>query len=105
MFVTYQVNTMFKKVKYLPRTVNAITLWPFVFYKGTISADTYHHERVHLRQQKELLVIIFYIIYLLEWFVKLFFFGRYSYWHISFEQEAYDWPNAKPYGWVKYLFK
>jgi len=97
---------MFKKVKYLPRGVIAITLWPYVFYKGHINGNIVQHEKVHLRQQRELLVIGFYILYGLEWFIKLFFFGKYAYWHISFETEAYAWKKGtKPYGWVKYLFQ
>ena len=107
MFVIYleeQVHTMFKKVKYLPRTVNAITLWPFVFYKGNLTADLVQHELVHLRQQRELLVIGFYILYGLEWFIKLFIYGKYAYWHLSFEEEAYNWKKGtKPYGWIKYI--
>lgn len=95
---------MFRRVKYLPKGVRAITIWPWVFYRGVLTPDIVRHERVHLRQQKELLIIGFYVLYLLEWFVKLFFFGGNAYWHISFEIEAYNY-GTKPYGWLKYIFK
>ena len=106
MFAMCQVNTMFRRVKYLPQGVRAITLWPFIFYKGSLTSDIVQHEMIHLRQQKELLVIGFYVLYLLEWFVKLFIFGKYAYWHISFEEEAYEWyRKSGSYGWVKYILK
>ncbi len=62
----------------------AITLWPFVFYRGTYpTSRTIRHEAIHGRQQKELLIIPFFIIYLIEYLFK-------GYRNISFEEEAYD---------------
>ena len=48
-----------------------ITIWPFIFvsYKRTILEN---HERIHLQQQKELLVILFYIIYFSEILIRRF---------------------------------
>lgn len=64
----------------------AVALWPFIFIRNDIkslnSIDV-NHEKIHLRQQIELLVIPFYIIYLIEWLFK-------SYKNISFEKEAYS---------------
>ena len=61
----------------------AITLYPFVFYKGSFPTfTTLNHENIHGRQQKELLIIPFYIIYLIEFLFK-------GYRNISFEKEAY----------------
>lgn len=61
----------------------AITIWPFCFYKGAIDLVTQNHERIHARQQLELLIIPFYIIYFFEWIFK-------GYRNVSFEKEAYD---------------
>lgn len=47
-----------------------------------------NHEAIHTRQMKELAYIFFYIIYVLEWLVRLFKPGN-AYRNISFKQEAY----------------
>lgn len=61
----------------------AITLWPFVFYKGKpLTPVQKNHEKIHGEQQKELLILIFYLIYLIETVFK-------GYKNISFEKEAY----------------
>ena len=56
--------------------------------------------------------LMFYILYVLEWLVKLCFFGRNAYRHISFEREANAGENDETYlensgyfGWVKYILK
>jgi len=71
-----------KTKHYPPEGFNAITHWPFVFYKND-SARMRRHEEIHGVQQKELLVIPFYIIYCIEYLFK-------GYRGISFEKEAYD---------------
>lgn len=50
-----------------------------------------NHERIHLKQQLELLILPFYIWYGLEWLVKWCIYkDRYiAYKNISFEREAY----------------
>ncbi|CAL2075786.1 hypothetical protein T190611E02C_10244 [Tenacibaculum sp. 190524A05c] len=51
-----------------------------------------NHEKIHLRQQKELLVIFFYLFYVVEWIIKLIQFrnGYLAYINLSFEREAYQ---------------
>lgn len=56
--------------------------------------------------------LMFYVLYVLEFLVKLIFFGRNSYRHISFEQEAYNsqydnnyLENGDYFQWVKYILK
>lgn len=81
----------------------AITIWPFIFARKKLSEIDINHEKIHLAQQLELLIIPFYIIYLIEWIFK-----RYR--NISFEKEAYanqedmnylEW-RRKPYSmWRK----
>lgn len=56
-----------------------------------IDRQVINHERIHTAQMRELLFIPFYILYVLEWLLRLF---QYKNWHkaymnISFEREAY----------------
>ncbi|WP_299368734.1 hypothetical protein [uncultured Porphyromonas sp.] len=69
------------------------------------------HERIHTRQMVELLVIPFYLIYIIEWLVRLAICrdAERAYRSISFEQEAYahqDDPEyrqrRKPYAFLRY---
>jgi len=70
----------------------------------TLSAQvTLTHERIHMRQQVELLVVFFYVLYFFEWLCK-------AYEDISFEREAYEnegnndyLKTRKFYSWVNYL--
>lgn len=70
----------------------AITLWPFIFVRKECSFNEIdlNHENIHGRQQKELLIIPFYIIYLIEWIFK-------GYRNISFEKEAYRYEEDLGY--------
>jgi len=51
-----------------------------------------NHERIHLRQQAELLIIPFYIWYVIEYFILLLVYRnkKQAYHNISFEREAYN---------------
>ena len=73
---------------------------------------TINHESIHTSQQKELLYIIFYILYLVEYVIKSIILLRHAYRDISFEQEAYYHEedmeylkNSKHHARIKYLFK
>lgn len=69
----------------------AINLFGVLFVRGTyrdINATVLNHEKIHTAQMKELGCILFYIIYVLEWAVRLFKKGN-AYRNISFEREAY----------------
>lgn len=64
-------------------------------HKNTIiSFRDINHEEIHTAQMKELLYIPFYILYLIEWLVRVLFtkdaFSHNAYKHISFEVEAYE---------------
>ena len=52
--------------------------------------QTIRHENIHTAQMRELLYIPFYVIYILEWFVRLFTHPKSAYMGISFEREAYE---------------
>lgn len=71
-----------------------MALFPFILLRKT-GADTdpviLNHERIHLRQQLELLILPFYLIYLLHYFFLLLRFRNHekAYRNIVFEREAY----------------
>ena len=56
-----------------------------------IDRNVINHERIHTAQMRELLFIPFYVIYVLEWLVRLVLYrdGHKAYLNISFEREAY----------------
>ena len=88
----------------VPRGYLGITIFPFMFLKSKAlkgNAVLINHEKIHLRQQIELLIIPFYIIYMVEFFIRLL---QYKKWHlaysnISFEREAYK--NEKNLNYLK----
>ena len=81
--------------KFLKNTkINGITLYPFIFIKNPEDKRNIvliNHEKIHLRQQLELLIIFFYIAYVLEYCYHWFQLknGHKAYLAISFEREAY----------------
>jgi len=91
----------------------AICLAPFGIYIKEQYLDNkviINHEKIHWKQQMEMLIIFFYIWYLLEWIVKLFKYGKRAYSNLSFEREANhgeDNPDylttRKSYAWIKFL--
>jgi len=94
-----------------------LSLWPFIILKNDdLKADEalINHEKIHLKQQLELLVLPFYVFYLLEFAVRcLCYWDSYkAYQNLSFEREAYyneDNPNylseRKPFSFIKYLWR
>ncbi|MDA8886136.1 hypothetical protein OAD66_09140 [Bacteroidia bacterium] len=74
--------------------VAAITLWPFIVFKhkeDKTNEVLINHETIHLKQQLELLVIPFYIIYITEHLILLVKHQNHNkaYRNISFDKEAY----------------
>ena len=85
-----------------PAWVSAFACWPFVFIlKKERTADQIllNHERIHLRQQIELLILPFYLIYLTEYLVLLIKHQnrQKAYRSISFEQEAFEFEASMDY--------
>jgi hypothetical protein len=86
----------------IPKGYVGITMYPFVLLKTSALRNNevlLNHENIHLRQQLELLIIPFYIIYVVEFFVR---FVQYRNWqlaykNISFEREAYKHENDLGY--------
>ena len=71
--------------------INAITLWPFVISRTSFNKRVLDHEKIHIRQQQEMLVIGFYILYVYYWLRGVWMYGDtgIAYHSIPFEQEAY----------------
>jgi len=99
----------------VPNGFVGITLFPFIFLKNKkLKEDRtlINHEKIHIKQQAELLLIFFYFFYVLEWIFKfLKHKNRYiAYKNISFEREAYQnennfnyIKNRKFWAFIKYL--
>ncbi len=71
-----------------------LSLWPFIILKEAhLKSDPIliNHERIHLRQQRELFLLPFYLLYFTEWMVRsIYYRDRYkAYRNLSFEREAY----------------
>ena len=78
--------------RYLPlRGFDAINLCGVLFvHQGVyLSGELINHERIHTAQMRELCFVLFYVLYLSEWLVRLLRRGN-AYRAISFEREAYD---------------
>lgn len=82
----------------------AINLFGILFLKRgvNLSPSLLNHETIHSHQIRELGYILFYIIYVLEWILRLIASrgDRYkAYRNISFEKEAYD--NEEDSGYLE----
>lgn len=102
--------------KYLvPKGYIGITLFPFIFVREAKLMQhllLLNHERIHLRQQAELLIIPFYIWYVVEYLIRLLHYKnkKQAYRNISFEREAYtnegnpDYSKTRKFwNFIKYL--
>lgn len=101
------------KCRWMPKKycVNLFgTLW--VRDPGWIDNHVINHERIHTAQQRELLWVPFYLLYVFEWLVRLIQYRNHdkAYMNISFEREAYAnghdlgyLPRRRHYSWLKYL--
>jgi hypothetical protein len=105
---------MVVKVNKLWGRVVGITLWPFIFIRKEYADEqTINHEKIHIRQQAELLVIPFYVLYFIFWMRGVLVNSiRDPYMSIPFEKEAYandDNPNylkeRKFWSWTRYVKK
>lgn len=85
--------------------IKAVAFFPFIIMPtSTISNKVLiNHEKIHLRQQAELLILPFYIWYLIA-------LKRKGYFSISFEREAFSneknldyLKTRRPFAFLKYL--
>lgn len=99
----------------LPKHYVALTLWPLIIVKDKrLLRDSVllNHERIHLKQQRELFIIPFYFLYFCEWLLRLCIYRNWyhAYRNISFEREAYKHEedlcylrNRKSWSFLRYI--
>lgn len=90
-----------------------MALYPFMLFKDQQARNNQQiirHELIHFRQQLELLILPFYLLYVLHYLINLILYRNHhrAYMHICFEQEAYEHDSnpqylttRKPYAWLK----
>ncbi len=98
-----------------PSSFNALAIWPFIILKDKDLRNDIillNHEKIHLRQQLEMLWLGFFIFYMIEFFIKLIIYKKpkVAYQNLCFEREAYiNEQNLnyirerKPWYFLKYL--
>ena len=84
----------------------------WIFARQELTDRVIRHEEIHIRQQKEMLVIFFLLWYGIEWLLRLIQYRNRmtAYKNISFEREAYDnmsnigyLDTRKAYSFIKYI--
>ena len=122
--------------KWVPKGFIGITLYPtihiaiskeeYIMRYGSYRLNkTLNHEKIHLYQQREMLILPFYIWYFLEWLIKFIIYVtswvctgmqngklKSAYKNISFEREAFNsdenlvyLDSRKKFNWINYIFK
>lgn len=93
---------------FVPKGYAAMTVFPFVFYrhKRYMTPTIVNHERIHLRQQLELLLVFFYLWYGIEYLYYYFKSRNWkiAYYSIRFEREAYKYQSDENYLKKRKLF-
>lgn len=79
----------------LPKDFYAINICGVILAKSQykpLDECSIRHEAIHSKQIFELLIIIFYLWYLIEWFYRVIQYRNFhkAYRNIAFEREAYD---------------
>lgn len=91
---------------------SAMAVWPLILIKKEElrnNAGLIHHEKIHHRQQLELLIIPFYLLYLLNYLYNLLKYREHykAYREIIFEREAFandsDMDYLKKRPWYSFL--
>ncbi len=91
--------------KYLiPKGYRGLTFFPFVILKyrnESANKVLLNHEKIHLKQQLELLILPFYLWYFIDFFIKYLKYKNknIAYRSIIFEREAYA--NEKDLNYLK----
>ena len=91
-----------------------LNLFGTFWARDTSWIDRYvvNHERIHTAQQRELLFVPFYIVYIIEWLVRLVQYrnSKVAYLNISFDRDAYTYgreltylEHRPPYAWQRVL--
>lgn len=96
---------------FLGKNIAGITLCPFgIYVKDLNNVRLINHEKIHWKQQLEMLVIFFYIWYIIEFLIRKFISKKDAYMNLAFEREAYNndddlnyLENRKHFSWIKYI--
>lgn len=92
-----------------------MAIYPFILLKDKhqkADKSLINHERIHLKQQIELLILPFYLLYLFNYLINLIRYKNHylAYFNIVFEKEAYacdqnpDYlTHRKLFSWLKYI--
>lgn len=118
MFVVYSTRLL-RIFSLRTRGITGITIFPLIILHGSLrgtqeAAVTVNHERIHVRQQIELLLVFFAVWYAASFVAGLVRGrGRYgAYRNIIFEREAFDrmyemdyLKRRRPFGFMKYWKK
>lgn len=84
----------------------------WIFARQELTDRVIRHEEIHIKQQKEMMVIFFLLWYGIEWLLRLIQYRNRmtAYKNISFEREAYDnmsnigyLNTRKAYSFIKYI--
>lgn len=98
------------------RNYVGLSFWPFIILKeDRLKGDAVliNHEKIHLQQQRELLVIPFYVLYILEWLIRtaIYLDAYRAYQNLSFEREAFAHEkdltyldDRTPYHFINFYF-
>ncbi|HBK84309.1 MAG TPA: hypothetical protein DDZ41_12085 [Flavobacterium sp.] len=94
----------------MPTWVRGIAFFPFIFVSNKMDSKNnilLNHEKIHLRQQLELAILLFYVWYLFEFVIRFIRLGnvKQAYTNISFEREAYQNEQNLSYLKKRPLFK
>ncbi|AZQ63179.1 hypothetical protein EI427_13300 [Flammeovirga pectinis] len=107
--------------KFLPfKGFTAMAIYPLIFirseFKSFQNSERWDililHEKIHFEQQKELLLVFFYLWYIIEYGIRLVIHRNtyLAYKNISFEKEAYQneremtyLSTRKRFSWLKHL--
>jgi len=95
-------------------SANAMAIFPFILLRNKAQKRDFvliNHEKIHLKQQLELLIIPFYFLYGINYLLNLVKYKNHyqAYLNIVFEKEAYKFekdPNylskRKWYNWINF---
>lgn len=84
-----KIREIYCKRWLLPKWVDGIVLYPFIFYKGHPTYGIIVHEHTHVKQIREHGVLKFYILW-------LYYTIRWGYHLNPFEMEAYSNQHSTP---------
>lgn len=102
----------YRKLKY-----SGMALWPFIILRERHMKSNemlINHERIHHRQQLEMFLVPFYLVYSIHYLVNLYKYRsrRLAYLNVVFEVEAYDQEQnfrylseRKRFAWMDYFRK